>query len=109
MVARMNAIRPAATILLLALAACGLFPSAHERAVEKSPNFRAGYSDGCTAASTTGANYRESAYRDEALYQTSAAYRAGWGSGFSVCRGEGTGAEPGSPLNNSVLNPSPGH
>src|SRR4051794_33696304 len=87
--------------IVLVLAGCGLFPNAQERAVQKSPNFRAGYSDGCAAASTTGANYREGAYRDEAMYKTSAAYRAGWGNGFSVCRGEGTAAEPGSPLNSS--------
>jgi hypothetical protein len=95
-------------LLLPAVSACGLFPSAAERAVQKSPNFRAGYSDGCAAASTTGANYREGAYRDEALYKTSAAYRAGWGNGFSICRTEATGAAPGSPMNNSALNPTPG-
>ena len=93
----------------LALAACGLFPSAAERAVQKSPDFRAGYSDGCAAASVTGANPREGPYRDEALYRVSQAYRAGWGNGYSVCRREGVGAEPSSPLDSSVLNPSPGH
>src|SRR5437763_665720 len=90
----------------LALAGCGLFPSAAERAVQKSPNFRAGYSDGCAAASATGANPREGAYRDEALYKSSQAYRAGWGNGYSLCRREGVGAEPNSPLDSSVLNPS---
>ena len=108
MVVRMNRFRVFAAGPLLALSACGLFPNAQERAVQKSPNFRAGYTDGCAAASTSGANYREGAYRDDALYQTSAAYRSGWGNGFSVCRGEGTPAEPGSPLNSSVLNPTPG-
>lgn len=97
-----------AALLLFALAGCALFPSRAERAVQKSPNFRAGYSDGCAAASTTGANYREGAYRDEALYKTSAAYRTGWGNGFSICRTEAMGAAPGSPVNNSALNPTPG-
>lgn len=104
----MNGMRLLAIALPLALAACGLFPSAAERAVQRSPNFKAGYNDGCAAASTAGANYREDAFRDEALYKTSAAYRAGWGNGYSICRREGTGAMPGSPLDNSVLNPSPG-
>ena len=93
----------------LAFAACGLFPSAAERAVQKSPDFRAGYSDGCAAASATGANPREGPYRDEALYKASQAYRAGWGNGYSLCRREGVGAERSSPLDSSVLNPSPGH
>jgi hypothetical protein len=92
----------------LALAGCGLFPSAAERAVQKSPNFRAGYNDGCAAASATGANPRERPYREDALYKASQAYRAGWGNGYSICRREGAGAEPGSPLDSSVLNPSPG-
>ena len=95
-------------IALLPLAGCGLFPSASERAVQKSPDFRAGYSDGCAAATATGANPREGPYRDPSLYKVSQAYRAGWGNGYSLCRREGVGAEPNSPLDNSVLNPSPG-
>jgi hypothetical protein len=92
----------------MSLAGCGLFPSAAERAAQKSPNFRAGYNDGCAAASTMGSNPREGPYRDEALYKASQAYRAGWGNGYSLCRREGVGAEPDSPLDSSVLNPSPG-
>jgi hypothetical protein len=93
----------------LLLAACGLFPSAAERAVQKSPNFHAGYEDGCAAASATGVNPREGLYRDEALYNTNGAYRAGWSNGYSVCRGEATAASPGSPLDNPAMNPNPGH
>jgi hypothetical protein len=87
------------------LAGCGLFPSAQERAMQKSPNFHAGYSDGCAAASTSGANPREGAYRDEALYKNDAAYRAGWSNGYSLCRG---GTAPGAGLGNPVTNPIPG-
>jgi hypothetical protein len=93
---------------LVSMPGCGLFPNATERAVKKSPDFRAGYSDGCAAATATGANPREGPYRDEALYKVSAKYRAGWGNGYSLCRREGSGAEPNSPLDSSVLNPSPG-
>lgn len=92
----------------LSLSGCGLFPSAAERAVQKSPNFRAGYDDGCAAASTPGANPREGPYRDESLYSTSKAYRDGWGNGYALCRREGAGAAPGSPMDNSALNPIPG-
>jgi hypothetical protein len=101
---------PARTFTLIlagfTLAGCGLFPNAQERTMQKSPNFRAGYSDGCAAASVTGANPREGAYRDEALYTSNAAYRAGWGNGYSLCRG---GAAPGAGLGNPVTNPIPGH
>jgi len=87
------------------LAGCGLFPSAQERAVQKSPNYRTGYSDGCAAASTTGANPREGPYRDDTLYRSDAAYRAGWSNGYSLCRG---GTAPGTGLGNPVTNPVPG-
>jgi len=95
--------------LVILLAGCGLFPSAQERAEEKSPSFRQGYSDGCAAASASGVNYRAELYRDEVQYKTNRVYRAGWGSGYSSCRREGAGAVPGSPLDNPALNPVPGH
>lgn len=95
-----------AVVLPLVLVSCA---SRADRAMQKTPNFRAGYSDGCAAASTEGANYREGPRRDEALYKTSAAYRAGWGDGFSICRSQGTGATPASPLDSSLLDQSPGH
>jgi hypothetical protein len=90
----------------LALSGCGLFPSAADRAMQKTPDFRAGYGDGCAAASTTGANPREGPYRDESLYSTSKAYRTGWGNGFAVCRNQG--AAGAAPTVNGPLNPIPG-
>ena len=96
-------------LILASLAGCGLFPSAQERAEEKSPAFRQGYSDGCAAASASSVNYRAELYRDEAQYNTNRVYRAGWGSGFSSCRRDNGGATPNSPLNNPALNPIPGH
>ena len=71
--------------------------------MQKSPSFRAGYDDGCAAASTTGANPRERPYRDEASYQNDRAYHAGWSSGFSACRSEVYG----SPVDTPAINPSP--
>ena len=69
---------------VLLLAACS---SPSERALRNSPEFKAGYSDGCTSASQEGANKRDqSQVRDEALYAHSAAYHSGWGSGFGACR-----------------------
>jgi len=95
-----------AILLLVAaalLAGCGT--SAEDAALQKNPNFRAGYDDGCAAANTIGANPRESpSPRDEQLYNSDSAYHAGWGSGFSTCRSQMTGNQQ---LNNPVMNPTP--
>lgn len=61
--------------------------SAQDRALRKSPDFKAGYSDGCSSASTQGANPRDTGLdRDEEAYRSNKAYRAGWGTGFNACR-----------------------
>jgi hypothetical protein len=68
-------------ICLLPLATCT------SASLRKSPDFRAGYSDGCSSASMQGANARESGFtRDESAYQANKAYHAGWSSGFGACR-----------------------
>jgi hypothetical protein len=69
--------RLALFVLLLPLAAC---QSASQRALEKSPDFKAGYADGC--ASSGGGTLR----RDDDAYRTDKAYRSGWGSGAGACR-----------------------
>jgi hypothetical protein len=74
----------AALALLLALMGC---ESAADRAMKRTPDFRAGYSDGCASAGTEGANPRDTApLRDEAAYGSNRAYRTGWGTGFNACR-----------------------
>ena len=83
-------------IALLSLAACA---SPADRALRKSPDFQAGYSDGCAAASLQGANKRDGGpARDEAAYQANRAYRSGWGAGFGACRQmaapQGPGGDP---------------
>ena len=68
-------------LCLLPLAACT------SAALRKSPDFKAGYSDGCASASMQGANKRETGFtRDDSAYQSNKAYRSGWGSGFGACR-----------------------
>ena len=97
---------------VMALACCAVLAgcaSPEERAEGRTPAFHDGYDDGCAAASTTGVNPREAPYRDDAMYKASHAYRAGWSSGFASCRNTGGNAAPQSPLDNRVLNPSPGH
>jgi hypothetical protein len=72
--------------LASATAGCVLFPSARDRAVRNSPSFKDGYGDGCAAATTESSNYREGPYRDEALYKSDSAYRAGWADGYQTCK-----------------------
>ena len=99
----------AALVVLAAsvVAGCILFPSAKERAMRNTPSFKEGYGDGCAAASTGSANYREGPYRDEALYQSDAAYRAGWGNGYQSCRpAQDMNNLPGT---NQVPQPIPSH
>jgi hypothetical protein len=68
-------------ICLLPLAACT------SAALRKSPDFQAGYSDGCASASMQGANKRDTGLtRDDGAYQSNKAYHSGWGSGFGACR-----------------------
>ena len=95
--------KTSARVALVALAAslasgCIFFPSAKDRALRNTPSFKEGYGDGCAAASTQSSNYREGPYRDEALYQSDAAYRAGWANGYQTCRPvqPNGGAAPGS-------------
>ena len=85
--------KPSALLLLLPLAipllaGCVLFESKQTRAMRASPDYKAGYGDGCASAGTKGANPRDSGLvRDEAAYRANKAYRAGWGTGFGACRG----------------------
>jgi hypothetical protein len=69
---------------LLLLAGCA---SPATRAMQNSPDFKAGYSDGCASASLEGANKRDTSLtRDETAYRSNAAYHGGWGEGFGACR-----------------------
>jgi hypothetical protein len=61
-----------------------------------SPDFKAGYSDGCASASLQGADKREdSLTRDDAAYRTNKDYRSGWGQGFGSCRSMSAPSSPG--------------
>ncbi|MBV9549622.1 MAG: hypothetical protein JO256_08135 [Alphaproteobacteria bacterium] len=78
-------------LLLLALppllAGCFLFESKQTRALRASPDYRAGYSDGCASAGSVSANPRaDSRRRDDQAYAGNAAYRLGWGEGYGACR-----------------------
>jgi len=101
-------VRVALVVLTTSVAAgCIFFPSAKDKALRATPSFKEGYSDGCAAATTQSSNYREGPYKDQALYQSDEAYRAGWGNGYQACRPQqNQGLTPGS---NPVPQPIPGH
>jgi hypothetical protein len=87
--------RLAALALILPLAACGLFAGRETRALRASPEYRAGYSDGCASARGRDADMRDEdsgTVKDDALFQASKAYRAGWGAGLGACRGAAAAA-----------------
>jgi hypothetical protein len=69
---------------LLSVAACA---SRADRALRSSPDFKAGYSDGCASANLQGADKRDGGpTRDDEAYQSNPAYHSGWGQGFGACR-----------------------
>lgn len=89
--------------LFLALAACA-------GGKADSPDFRAGYSDGCASANQEGgANKREdSIIRDEAAYRANKDYRSGWGRGFGACRVMTRPSSPGAgPFSTSPFGATP--
>ena len=91
---------------VLMLSACGLFLTGKEKAMRKDPNYQSGYSDGCASANAQDTKYRGSdEQRDEALFNTSAAYRNGWHSGYSACH---SGYAPAPGTQHSPL-PGPTH
>ncbi|HWA30256.1 MAG TPA: hypothetical protein VG867_04135 [Rhizomicrobium sp.] len=92
-------------ISLLALGGCAIFGGPADRAMRRTPDFRAGYSDGCAAATAPSANPRD---ERDSLKGESTTYRRGYATGFSACRrgtvSPGTAPDPG--LGNGV--PVPG-
>lgn len=93
--------RVIALLLILPLGACGLFVSKETRALRKSPDYRAGYSDGCNSAYDPGADKSRdtNVVRDDAMYRTNRAYQAGWRTGLNACRSSGNTSYAGVPDN----------
>src|SRR5258708_37391355 len=84
-------------LLLLPLAACGLFANKEIRTLRKSPDYRAGYQDGCNSAWGPDANKRkdDTIVRDDQMHQSKRAYHVGWERGLRACRSTGyTGGVP---------------
>jgi hypothetical protein len=94
-------------LTLFSTAACAVFSSA-DRAVQKDPNFREGYEDGCAAATSHGSDLRDRPVGDQPRLAKDDAYRKGWNSGFQNCRR--SELEPNAmPGDNPIAVPGPGH
>ena len=98
--------------LLSPLAGCGLF-SDKETELRKSPDYKAGYQDGCNSAWGPDANKRhdDTTVRDDEQYKTNRAYHLGWDRGMSACRSTGYsgGALPGTIPSGPIPDQNPGN
>jgi hypothetical protein len=65
-----------------ALAGCAVFGSSADRALRRSPNFKAGYADGCSAATAQTANPRDD---KDTLAGEDRIYRRGYAMGYQTC------------------------
>jgi hypothetical protein len=73
-------------LLLPLLAGCFLFQSKATRALRASPDYRAGYGDGCASAQTSANPRADTERRDNDAYAGNQAYRMGWQEGLGACR-----------------------
>ena len=100
-------------VLLLPLTACGLFANKEIRALRKTPDYRAGYQDGCSSAWGPDANKRhdDTIVRDDQQYKNNRAYHVGWDRGLRACRSTGYtgGALPGTVPSGPVPDMNPGN
>jgi hypothetical protein len=93
---------------LLCIAGCAVFGRGEDHSLQKNPNFREGYEDGCAAATNHGADLRDRPVGDQQLLAKDEAYREGWNTGFHTCRR--SDLEPNAAPGDSPLKlPGPGH
>jgi hypothetical protein len=92
-------------LILLPLASCGLFASKEIRTLRKSPDYRAGYQDGCNSAYGPDANKRrdDTTVRDDQMYQNNRAYHVGWDRGLRACRSSGYNSGGALPSNSGPI------
>ena len=72
----------AMTLALLTVCGCAVFGSRSDQALRRSPNFRAGYSDGCAAATAQTANPRDD---KDTLSGEDRLYKRGYAMGYQSC------------------------
>ena len=83
----MNRPLTALILRLPLLAGCSLFESRATRALRASPDYRAGYGDGCASTNASANPRADTRIRDADAYAGNAAYRRGWYEGYGGCRG----------------------
>lgn len=100
---------PRLSMLLLAGFVLSGCETAADRAMKNSPDYKAGYSDGCASAGSPGANMRDSGrMRDEQAYQNNRGYNAGWDTGFHTCGvSQSGGGMPPMPGQGPIPDPNP--
>lgn len=78
--------------------------SSADRQIQKLPDYRLGYDDGCATATNQGANMRRGdMVRDDSLYDSDKAYRSGWASGHSACSRMAPTGQANGPLSDPQL------
>ena len=75
-------------VLALALVLLGCESPAMTMRMERSPDYEAGFGDGCANASAQGPGVPREPRRNEMLYANNADYRQGWNSGNVQCRAQ---------------------
>ena len=75
------------SLAALMLAGCAVFGGANDKALRRTPSFRAGYSDGCAAATAQSANPRDDKGSLEGEDRT---YKRGYAMGYQSCQQRST-------------------
>jgi hypothetical protein len=96
------------TIIVAALGLLVAGCAGTDAKTRNNPSFRAGYEDGCAAATNSGADLRDRPAGDRQLYADDDAYRAGYGSGLSLCRRNDLDSAM-TPQSGPIALPGPGH
>lgn len=75
-------------ILISGVAGCGMLGPKITREMRKTPEYHAGYQDGCASAPGPDANARNGfqQLKNDEAFRTDRNYRAGWNAGFTACR-----------------------
>ena len=73
--------------LAIALTGCAIFGGRADQALRRTPNFRAGYADGCAAATAQSANPRDDKGSLEGEDRT---YKRGYAMGYQSCQQRST-------------------
>ncbi|HSM96083.1 MAG TPA: hypothetical protein VLT91_08570 [Rhizomicrobium sp.] len=76
-----------ACLMAVTLAGCAVFGGSADRALRRTPSFRAGYSDGCAAATAQTANPRDD---KDSLAGEDRIYKRGYAMGYQSCQQRST-------------------